>query len=592
MACKHNVWDTDNHFSISAITRAITNVSPMKTLLMQYDHDSERFTFEMPRYVEGHDMMLCNRVEIHYINIGSNKEQNAGLYAVSDMQISPDSETETVVIFSWLISQNATKLAGSLHFLIRFVCIGDDDVVNYAWNTDIYKGISISNGISNTDIAVEDCTDILNEWDQRILTLENRSIWQELVEVENRFGLFHKSVYYPNTQGVYTQYVTKIYDIRNCTKVRINGTSSGGADAYHLLDANKLPTGHSIERNITMTDKVLDTNDAAFLAISSKWGDFWEDTGIRVDGFCPVNKNPWRGSKIVWYGTSIPQGGKRFAYPMQVGRILDANVTNLAVGSSSVHARVYSLISDTNPYGFDPNFGRSSRALGNTVEQMQWIANWIDYKINGGTYQNAEAWDDNVFLYSLPTTWTADDTATILDYSYEVRLDRYLTDDLFPDLFVFDHGYNDKMSTSDDLGLYESMFETEGRHNLFTFRGTMNFLIDRILTFNPHARIYLIGNYDKTLAEKDTIYKYQLEVADEYQFPLLPMWEKLGLSQITVTVDGAWNNGTWQKTTSGALPFTLMKTHLPDGVHPHSDKSGGMNRKMARIIAEWMKLQS
>ena len=71
MAHTHTVKDTDTLFVIDPITRAVVNAESKKTMLMQYDHNSETFTFEIPRYVEEHDMSLCNRVEIHYNNINN-----------------------------------------------------------------------------------------------------------------------------------------------------------------------------------------------------------------------------------------------------------------------------------------------------------------------------------------------------------------------------------------------------------------------------------------------------------------------------------------------------------------------------------------
>ena len=628
MAHGHSVYNTDERFTIDIVTRAITQQSG-KSKLMQYDHNSERYEFEMDRYIDGHDMSLCNDVRVNYLNIASSRDgQTNGPYVVKDMQVSPDDENK--IVFSWLISRNSTKYAGTLNFNISFRCL-TGAIVDYAWYTDIFKGITVSTGIENNgNEYVEEYIDILEQWKQDVIEnlgsgtgtvtsingvmpdengnvqieipegfsgdyndLTNKpvdhAVWHELVEVENRHGLFHNSVFHPNEQSVYTQYVTKIYDVSNCEQVRINGTTSGNTDSYNLLDANKKSIARSTVRNLVFKDEILDVSEASFLALSSKSADFWGDEGLRVEAFSQVESNPWRGFKIVWFGTSIPQGGGRFAYPMLVGRMLGANVKNEAVGSSPVHAQVLSRVSDTNPHGFDANFDRSSRALLNTTEQMQWIANWADYKVNGGTYQNAEAWDESVFEYNIPTSWTEDDTAKLLSYSYEARLDPYLTDDTFPDLFVFNHGYNDVTSTSDDLGLYDSMMDTEGRHNPYTFRGGMNFLIDRILTFKPQAQIVIVGEYDKTLAGKDNIYKYQIDVANDYQIPLLPMWAKLGLSQNTVQVNGAWNNGTWEKTSSGAITLTMMAANLPDGVHPHSDKSGGINRRMATIVAEWLK---
>ena len=162
MAHKHSVYDSDTHFSINPVTRTIRNESSQKTTLIQYDHNSERFTFEIPRHVEGHDMSICNVVEIHYLNIeASTKVQNAGVYEVADLQICP--EDDEFVILSWLISQNATQLVGSLNFLVRFACV-TDGVVDYVWNTAIHSGIAISSGIHNDEIIVEQYADVLEQW--------------------------------------------------------------------------------------------------------------------------------------------------------------------------------------------------------------------------------------------------------------------------------------------------------------------------------------------------------------------------------------------------------------------------------------------
>ncbi len=160
MGHKHSVYDSDTHFSINAVTRQIKNESSRKTTLIQGDHNSERFSFDLPRFIEGHDMMQCNQVQVHYINMLDEKTQNKGLYEVTDLQISPDDQ---VVVCSWLISQNATQLVGSLSFLIRFCCVEDGEVT-YAWNTAICQSISVSSGISNTKEVTEPFPDILAQW--------------------------------------------------------------------------------------------------------------------------------------------------------------------------------------------------------------------------------------------------------------------------------------------------------------------------------------------------------------------------------------------------------------------------------------------
>lgn len=168
MVHPHSIYDTDLHFVIDPITRQISSESG-KVVLMQNDHNSERFTFELPRFIEGHDMSLSNEVQIHYINVdGSNKAtKNTDIYTADDLQISPDGE-ETV-IFSWLLSRNATTFAGSLSFVVRFVCYADTDI-EYQWFTDVFDKIKINKGIYNTDVIADEYDiDIVENWKRDIL---------------------------------------------------------------------------------------------------------------------------------------------------------------------------------------------------------------------------------------------------------------------------------------------------------------------------------------------------------------------------------------------------------------------------------------
>ena len=87
MAHTHSVKDDDNYFVINKDTMIISTESTSKTL-MQHDHNSECYTFEIPRYVESHDMMECTNIEIHYIGINSNtRETNTGIYECNDLSI-------------------------------------------------------------------------------------------------------------------------------------------------------------------------------------------------------------------------------------------------------------------------------------------------------------------------------------------------------------------------------------------------------------------------------------------------------------------------------------------------------------------------
>ena len=165
MAHLHNITDTDKRFYIDHITRAVIpesdNVNPI-----QFDNNSVRFVFEVPRFVGGHDMSLCDKIEIHYINFASATEKSEDVYLVDDIAV--DEWADDKASFTWLLSANATKYAGPLDFLIRFICLDGDKVI-YAWHTDICKDISVCDGINNSAAAIELGTDILEAWRKEVL---------------------------------------------------------------------------------------------------------------------------------------------------------------------------------------------------------------------------------------------------------------------------------------------------------------------------------------------------------------------------------------------------------------------------------------
>ena len=171
MEHRHTVTDTDARFEVNTITRTITAVSG-KSALIQGDHNSERFTFELSsRYIEDHDMSECNSVQIHFINTdAATKAQNIGVYDVNDMGVDPEDENK--VVLSWLISNNATRYAGKLSFIIKFKCVADDGTVDYVWNTAIYGGITVSEGIDNAGTIADEYPDILASYNARIKKLE------------------------------------------------------------------------------------------------------------------------------------------------------------------------------------------------------------------------------------------------------------------------------------------------------------------------------------------------------------------------------------------------------------------------------------
>lgn len=166
MAHSHPVIDADTHFEIDGVTRAVKNVTETKTMLVQFDHNSERFTFKVPRNVDGHDLSLCNLVRVHYINIEKSKRtENSGIYEVTDLAVCP--EDPQYVTCSWLVPNTATQLVGSLHFVVQFACEEEGKVL-YSWNTARHTSVTVTDGIDCGDAIVSENESILTKWKNQL----------------------------------------------------------------------------------------------------------------------------------------------------------------------------------------------------------------------------------------------------------------------------------------------------------------------------------------------------------------------------------------------------------------------------------------
>lgn len=152
-----DVIDTDHHFIVNAFTREITSKNPQKDILIKNDHNSERFTFEIPRYIEGRDVGKCNLVQVCYTN-----GRFSGVYTVDDLKVYPF--VHDVVSCTWLISQNVTRNSGKLSFMLRFAQVNDDATVEYAWSTKTYDNVRVLETIDAIEKFEDEYVDAIQQW--------------------------------------------------------------------------------------------------------------------------------------------------------------------------------------------------------------------------------------------------------------------------------------------------------------------------------------------------------------------------------------------------------------------------------------------
>lgn len=276
------------------------------------------------------------------------------------------------------------------------------------------------------------------------------------------------------------------------------------------------------------------------------------------------------GKKIVWFGTSIPAGGYIGSnisrnYPSYIAKKYNCTIYNEAVGSSCAHCKEFDRVSQDNPYGFNSDYVLSSRCLSNTHSDMQWM---IDH-------YNESFWTNKPSLTDQYKT-------EMMSFSYETKLDKYLTESTFPDLFIFDHGYNDYVSPTVDS-------YTNHEFEPYTLQGALNFLIRRIYNYNPEAKILFIGNY-KYQTRNGLVVQAQEAVAQRWDLPIFNTWNYTGLSNEEVYCDFTWvnNGGSWSKQASSTHLETINNILLPDGIHPHSRPDDLIIHRMANAIGKWL----
>lgn len=323
---------------------------------------------------------------------------------------------------------------------------------------------------------------------------------------------------------------------------------------------------------------------------------FTEDakTIALVKEMIPKGK-PIGQKRILWLGTSIPCGwswqivdieGAQVGndYPAMVGILTGHEIINKAVASSRMASAVKTLVTENNPYGFSSGSGEGDiKALMRTIAEQQYIIdNWSAIKSTYG------------WTYFGDTLSDGEKTA-ILSLSYENTVIPYLdgTYDA-PDIIVIDHGFNDHRDGA-NLGNVDSMDRQ-------TFYGAYNYLVSIIKKYKRSIKIIQISHYENVV--RADLVTQQETIAKQNGVTFCPLCELDGWSIGTtgnVSTYGRWNIstnpqeaamnwGTWEDNVlAEPVTMTLYNYLCPDGVHPHSDKSGQRNRELAYIISGWLK---
>ena len=278
MSHDHIIVESVDRFVINPETRVITPGNN-SLILVQGDHNSKRYAFAIPRFVEGHDMSLSNRIEIHYDNISTDgKKTIEGLYTAEDCVVEDDT-----VVFTWLISSNVTQNPGTVQFWINFTCSDEDSNIIYSWGTDTFNNVKIIPNNRNTESVIKRIPDVLEQWKDAIL--------EDIPEFVNDY-------LEENPVTVDTIPTFNLIEMGLPTITEINVVFSVDADCTEIREAMsagpvKFIVGSDIEtvdfaQFITygLYDSSRDMWTAAILATATSWNSEYNVTSIRMYQGC------------------------------------------------------------------------------------------------------------------------------------------------------------------------------------------------------------------------------------------------------------------------------------------------------------------
>lgn len=572
MEHNHVVYDSDVHFLIDPTTRKIRTETSRKTTVIQFDHNSERFTFDIPRYIEGHDMSKCNKVEVHYLNVDAKtKDEKRGVYVSDDLAIS---ETDaSVVSCSWLISSNATQLVGTLNFIVRYCCV-EGGIVTYAWNTAV-ASVAVSTGIDGGDFVATEYADVLETWKAELFNAGyiNASTMQndlsvlksrmdtfaslkdgsttgdaEVLDIrvgadgtvhktagdavrdvdcrmdatkERKYGYFQRTDVEIVENVVYNAIKKTTLDIDggqycecdvfantivlvNCSAWSQFNVFPGGA--FYDSDGNLIKCFKNTETGNFANVEVFVPNGAVKMIVNGKRG-----YDIKVSSFVPLSlfdeistiknayaiSNHWNGKKVVWLGTSVSFGSNATkSYAHELSKKLNFELVNCSMPGLAIH------INDDGtmlPYG---SLCMSKKEYSD--QNMNIPETPVLPYVPGGACNNYYRTYENIF-----TEENAD-----------------------ADLFVFDVVPNNMNFSTSDWDVFDVLnWKYKDGSNFAdhrsTFIGALLFLMDKMYSLNPSARMVFLLGSEFVYEKGKTAFAL---IKDKWNIPVIDVWGKINIS--------------------------------------------------------------
>lgn len=152
---------------IDEVTRVIDIPDSLKMLGITSDENSQVLTFRMPNIFEDYANL---DFRVNYQN--ANGERNT--YVIPHVE-----ENDGVLSFSWMLSRDVTKFAGTVQYCVCVIKTDDTGLITYEWNSLVAQG-EVYEGLEVTDVPDEETSyDVVG---QVIKTIKSEGALEKLFE--------------------------------------------------------------------------------------------------------------------------------------------------------------------------------------------------------------------------------------------------------------------------------------------------------------------------------------------------------------------------------------------------------------------------
>jgi hypothetical protein len=140
------VSDSEPAIVIDGYKRALTPEAGFNTQIgVTNDYNTNEITFKCDKIVDGHDLSACKNKAIKWHNPVSNMMGSDALEMIES--------DETTFTMTWHVPPEATTKAGTLRIAICFCDIDGNGKIVYKWNSLVYSGLQVAQGMDNIAIA-------------------------------------------------------------------------------------------------------------------------------------------------------------------------------------------------------------------------------------------------------------------------------------------------------------------------------------------------------------------------------------------------------------------------------------------------------